>query len=478
MITRPCGLPPTRLIYRNGWRGGCQFRGIQLPCRLETGQGQYACRCMSRRPDYDLAHVSRVTTDLYDRIRSAYQADENYTPQFLSEDKNAKDDRLLPQQRVQLHCYELAPLSSRPWRSPSGRRSNDEDLKYDILLVAYDAPISDHLGRAKPYQTVSQIFWWPRMYKWVTHYVKACETCQRVKPSGRASVPLQSFLVLEDSWKSMSLDFVFAFRSMTRATPPNCTSCSGHYKVAENQAAQLFLDSVFRTMHPVPAPRNKVDDVNYGPSTTYGQTERVNRVLDDTLQSIYAEAPRSWSDRLPMVAFALNNAVHASTGFSPFYLNRLRHPQVPPTLRGGTGASIISGEEARKAFSSQVSEIEPESLKRQLPSLLEDRMTLISRTLRLKQKTTKKEYCNKKSRENLNVFNVGGLVLRDTKNLPLNVVSSVESNKLKHRFIGPFTIMARQGASYTIDLPKSKAAHPASLFNGTTIRWVFFLGRR
>ncbi|POM59998.1 Pol protein [Phytophthora palmivora] len=45
-----------------------------------------------RRPDYELAHVSRVTTDLYDRIRLAYQEDENYTPlvQFLSEGKDAK----------------------------------------------------------------------------------------------------------------------------------------------------------------------------------------------------------------------------------------------------------------------------------------------------------------------------------------------------------------------------------------------------
>ncbi|POM63964.1 LOW QUALITY PROTEIN: Pol protein [Phytophthora palmivora] len=41
---------------------------------------------LSRRPDYELAHVSRVTIDLYDRTRLAYQGDENYTPlmQFLS----------------------------------------------------------------------------------------------------------------------------------------------------------------------------------------------------------------------------------------------------------------------------------------------------------------------------------------------------------------------------------------------------------
>ncbi|POM67042.1 RNA-directed DNA polymerase [Phytophthora palmivora] len=34
---------------------------------------------------------------------------------------------------------------------------------------------------------------------------------------------------------------------------------------------------------------------------TDGQTERGNHMLKDTLRSICAEAPRSWSDQLPMV---------------------------------------------------------------------------------------------------------------------------------------------------------------------------------
>ncbi|POM64286.1 Reverse transcriptase [Phytophthora palmivora] len=65
---------------------------------------------LSRRTDYELAHVSRVTTDLYDRIHVAYQENENYTPlvQFLSDGKDTKVDRLSPRQRAQLHRYELA----------------------------------------------------------------------------------------------------------------------------------------------------------------------------------------------------------------------------------------------------------------------------------------------------------------------------------------------------------------------------------
>ncbi|POM63378.1 Reverse transcriptase, partial [Phytophthora palmivora] len=136
---------------------------------------------LSRRPDYELAHVSQDTTDLYDRIRLAYQGDENYTPlvQFLSDGRDAKVDRRSPRQRAQLHRYELADgLQSSPADPPRVAVPNDEDLKYDILLETHNAPMSDHLGREKTYQAVSQTFWWPRMYKGVAHYATTCETCQ------------------------------------------------------------------------------------------------------------------------------------------------------------------------------------------------------------------------------------------------------------------------------------------------------------
>ncbi|POM72560.1 Pol protein [Phytophthora palmivora] len=67
-----------------------------------------------------------------------------------------------------------------------------------------------------------------------------------------------------------------------------------------------------------------------------------------------------------------------------------------------------------------------------------------------------KEYCDKHSRGNYNVF-------------------KVESNKLKHRFIGPFAVLARHGAAYTIGLPKSIATHP-TFYVGRLKRYHYPLG--
>ncbi|GMF16144.1 unnamed protein product [Phytophthora fragariaefolia] len=62
-----------------------------------------------------------------------------------------------------------------------------------------------------------------------------------------------------------------------------------------------------------------------------GQTEPVNRVLEDVLRS-YATSFPSWSSFLPMAEFALNNATHASMDLTPFFVNNARHPRVPALL--------------------------------------------------------------------------------------------------------------------------------------------------
>ncbi|KAF1322122.1 reverse transcriptase, partial [Globisporangium splendens] len=73
---------------------------------------------------------------------------------------------------------------------------------------------------------------------------------------------------------------------------------------------------------------------------TDGQTERVNRVLEDVLRS-YATSFGEWSEFLPLAEFALNNSTHVSTGHSPFYVNYGIHPRVPASVMGEV--STLSG---------------------------------------------------------------------------------------------------------------------------------------
>ena len=91
------------------------------------------------------------------------------------------------------------------------------DLRLRIMYECHDAPTSGHRGREKTYLTVSRDFYWPRQYQYVRKYIRACEVCQRVKPSPSARAPLQPLQLPTEYWQSVSMDFVFGFPEKTIA---------------------------------------------------------------------------------------------------------------------------------------------------------------------------------------------------------------------------------------------------------------------
>ena len=52
-----------------------------------------------------------------------------------------------------------------------------------------------------------------------------------------------------------------------------------------------------------------------------GQTECMNRTLEDMLRIYTSYKQDNWDDYLPAAEFAYNNSKQASTGFSPFELD-------------------------------------------------------------------------------------------------------------------------------------------------------------
>jgi hypothetical protein len=267
---------------------------------------------------------------------------------------------------------------------------HDQDLKLMILHELHDAPASGHLGREKTFLQVSNVFWWPHLYKWVANYVRSCEQCQRIKPAGKGRAPLHPLPIPQDCWKSVSMDFVFGF-------PEDSARNSGivvfvdrlskmvhiapvRKHVTAETTACLFLEHVFRH-HGLPEsivsdrdPRFtaafwrelfRLLKTDLAMSTadhpeTDGQTERVNRVVEDIIRSIAVDSPRDWSQWLPYAEFAVNNSVHASTNVTPFYFNTLRHPRVPTTLFEGVERSAVGGQLAALAATAPRQSLSPD----------------------------------------------------------------------------------------------------------------------
>jgi hypothetical protein len=170
----------------------------------------------------------------------------------------------------------------------------------------------------------------------------------------------------------------------------------------------------------------------YRPQTD-GQTERMNRVLEEMLRSFTAPSAANWDKLLPMAEFAVNNAVNRSTGSTPFFLNYGRHPGTP--FNKGLPAHYRLHDTAKHAT---------DDLRE---ALLRARSTMDA----AQQRQAAYYNLNKTDLQ----LSPGELVLLSTKNL-----RSGAFQKLQPRWVGPFPVDKHIGKNAVkLVLPPSLPIH-------------------
>lgn len=156
------------------------------------------------------------------------------------------------------------------------------------------------------------------------------------------------------------------------------------------------------------------------------------------LRTFTLEEQEEWDNLLPLVEFAYNNSINASTKVSPFFLMYGAHPITPSSLM-----RLPKGEE----FSTKVAEVNEfeEHIHRGLHQAKEKLVIAQNR---------QKQHADAHRREV--IFEVGDHVWLSTTNLSL-----VGTPKLNPRFIGPFLVLKRVGeVSYKLELPSHMKIYP------------------
>ncbi|KAE9068903.1 hypothetical protein PF001_g28486 [Phytophthora fragariae] len=325
------------------------------------------------------------------------------------------------------------------------------------------------------------------------------------------------------------LVFVDRFSKMVHLAPVAA-------EVTADESAELFLDLVYRH-HGLPESIVSDRDPRFTSAfwtrlfallgtrllmstaahpETDGQTERVNRVLEDVLRS-YATSFASWSSFLPMAEFALNNSTHASTGLTPFFVNNARHPRVPALLAvrssnaaavstlGGGGVAPTSksaqdlseppvpqpakpntreatveghalhGVAYEDVFAVDVASPATSAVANFAPAATPTPIdsAAVSEFLLHRQAVTRfvrdalqvavdrqKANANRRGRKNMSSFRRGERVFLSTEGIQGTAVTNLGANKLAPRFIGPFKILKVIGDAYTLDVPTAMRLHP------------------
>jgi hypothetical protein len=340
------------------------------------------------------------------------------------------------------------------------------NLKQKVLSLIHDSPLGGHSGYLKTLQRAKRDWYWQGMKQAIKTYIKNCDTCQRIKTeTTKPAGLLQPLSIPYRPWHSISMDFIEGLPTSNRQSVilvvvdrltkyVHFIPLSHPYTAAK--VASLFMQYVFK-LHGLPSSIVSDRDTAftsifwqelfikqgielamssaYHPQTD-GQTEVVNRSLEQYLRAFASDKPQQWVDWLPLAEFWFNTNYHTSTHTSPF---EALYGYPPPTLM-----EYIPGTTKVEAVEDHLSQ------RQQAISLLKTNLAAAQERMKLQTDKHRQE----------RVFQVGDWVYLRLQPFKQRSMHQ-KMGKLAPKFYGPYQILQRIGAvAYKLDLPTDARIHP------------------
>ncbi|KAF8697498.1 hypothetical protein RHS03_07767, partial [Rhizoctonia solani] len=302
-------------------------------------------------------------------------------------------------------------------------------LRTDLLCIFHNSPLAGHPGRQRTLELVSRNYYWPGICADTYWHVDSCKTCQRIRKPKYASIPPQPLELPSRPWQHVSYNMIVDLPkdgsndsilvivdSFTKYVI--LVECSKKLKAPE--LADLFLRHVWKRYDPHFSSA-------YHPQSD-GQTERVNPTVKHFLRAYSGINQKDWVKWLPMAEFAYNNAVHSSTGRSPFKALYGWEPSLTPS---NVPTDVPEADDLATQMEAQWREIEA--------ALRQSKTRMVAG----------------EAGDPLE-FEVGEEAWLDAKNVKLKTLSP----KLTKQRLGPFKITKKiSNRAYRLDLPKTMQIH-------------------
>jgi len=86
---------------------------------------------------------------------------------------------------------------------------SDGNLIRQILESEHDTKVAGHMGQDKTIELIRRNFWWPRMNKQITDFVRSCLQCQKNKVARHQPYGLLAPMeLLYAPWQSIAMDLI------------------------------------------------------------------------------------------------------------------------------------------------------------------------------------------------------------------------------------------------------------------------------
>ncbi len=354
--------------------------------------------------------------------------------------------------------------SGKLYRSFLNRRSRKTEWKVcvpnhqvnQVLQENHDVPTAGHLGVKKTVARVGAGYFWPHWRQDVKMYVRSCTRCQEYKVEQRQPAGKMHFRRPQGPWYTVSADLVGPLPRSPRghkfllvlqdtfskwtelvaigsATARNVTNKTkevllryGAPEVILTDNGTQFTSKIFSEL----AADWGVTFQNTAPySPQSNPVERANRVVKTMIAQFVRDKHKTWDHHLFEFQYALNTAVHDSTGYTPAMLCFGRELRAPGAIRGPTVETTDDPEDSAllDIHSKRMSEFK---------LLYEQAQRNLAAAYQRQSK-----YYNLRRRE-VN-YRIGDLVMRR-----LHILSSAAeaiSGKLAPKFHGPCEVKTREG---------------------------------
>jgi len=220
-----------------------------------------------------------------------------------------------------------------------------EKFRIEVLKTSHDQ--LGHFGVRKTYDYILRHFFWPRLKKDVSQFVKSCPTCQITgKPNqGINPAPLYPIPAIAQPFEHLVIDCVgplprsksgsnylftvmcqstrypaaYPLRSITARSVVKALSqfisVFGIPKVIQSDQGSNFSSHLFAQVLKQLKVQHNMSSAYHAQSQ--GALERFHQTLKSLLRSYCVELNQDWEEGLPWLLLAAREAVQDSTGFSP-----------------------------------------------------------------------------------------------------------------------------------------------------------------